>query len=241
MRIAIRGLGGAAPAPTDLAGGSGGDGLPLPPRRAYIRWIVPLGLTAAYVLFAVAVHLRLLDSLDVAVANAVSPGDVWGQQQIRAARVVGALRPTHLALPLLLVVAAMSLVRRSLRPFAVMAVVGLPVVFVTLATKWAMAHSDPSTVPVGHGSFPSGHTVSAIIAFGVAVLLVRPGTRWGWLFPAAIGGVMGSALVLAWVHPATDVIGACLLTAAALTGATAARLGQWASDSQRRSVRSRAG
>jgi undecaprenyl-diphosphatase len=116
-------------------------------------------------------------------------------------------------------------------------IVGLPVVTVALASKWVMAHWDPGTVPVGHGSFPSGHAVSAIVAVGVVVLLLRPGTRWGWLLPAVMGCVMGIALVLASVHPATDVIGAGLLAAAVLAGAAAARLGQWANDSQRRSIR----
>jgi len=211
------------------AAGSG-DGRPPEPGRQYTRWILTSGIAASYVLFAVAVHLRLLDDLDIAVRHAAAPDDVWGPTQVRAARVVTALRPTHLALPLLIIVAGLSVLRRSLRPFVVSAVVGVPVVVATLGTKWAMAHSDPGTVPVGHGSFPSGHTVSAITAVGVAVLLCRPGTRWGWALPAAVGCVMGSALVLAWVHPTTDVIGAALLAAAALSGATAAKLGEWAND-----------
>jgi membrane-associated phospholipid phosphatase len=196
--------------------------------------MVPLGLTASYVVFTVAVHLRLLDHLDVALRHVARPGDVWGPAQIRAARLVNALQPSHLALLLGLVVTALSLRRRSLRPLVVMAVIGLPVVIVTLGTKWAMAHLDPRTVPVGHGSYPSGHAVFTVTAFGVAVLLLVPGSWWGWLLPAAMGCVMGVALVLAQVHPVTDVIGAGLLAAAALTGAAAARLGQWAFSSQRR-------
>jgi undecaprenyl-diphosphatase len=200
------------------------------------RWLFP-GITfVAYVLFAVAVHLRLLDDLDVAVRQAVGRSDVWGPTQVRAARVVSALRPTHVALPLLVVVTGLSILRRSLRPFVVSAIVGVLVVLVTLASKWAMAHADPGTVPVGHGSFPSGHTVSAVTAIGLAVLLCRPGTRWGWVLPASMGLVVGSAIVLAWVHPATDVIGAGLLAAAALAGATAARLDEWASGSHRRAT-----
>ena len=194
--------------------------------------MVPLGLTVFYALFTVAVHLRLLDGLDIAVRHAARPGEVWGPEQIRAARVVNALQPTHLALLLGLVVTALSLRRRSLRPLGVMAVIGSAVVVVTLGTKWAMAHLDPGTVPVGHGSYPSGHAVFTVTAFGVAVLLLMPGSRWGWLLPAAMGCVMGVALVLAQVHPATDVMGAGLLAAAALTSATAAGLGQWASASR---------
>jgi hypothetical protein len=197
------------------------------PRRRG-RWLVSLGAFIGYALFAVAVHLRLLDGLDVAVRHAAIPGGVWGPTQIRAGRVVDALAPTHLAVPLLAVVLGLSLFRRSLRAFVVLAMVGIPVVVVTLGSKWAMAHADPGTVPVGHGSFPSGHMVSIVIAFGVAVLLCRPSTRWGWLLPAAMGGVMGSALILASVHPATDVIGAGLLAAGALAAATTAGLGRWA-------------
>ena len=206
-----------------------GDGVVGVTKRTRTRWIIPVGVTACYVLFALGVHLRMLDALDMAVRSASRPGDVWGPLQIRAAQVVHGLQPARLALSLLLVVAILSLLRRSLRPFAVMAVVGVPVAIVTLGTKYVMAHSDPSTAPVGHGSFPSGHMVSVLIVFGLVVLLLRPRTRWGWLLPAVMGCVMGCALVLADIHPATDVIGAGLLAVAALAGANAARLGQWAS------------
>jgi hypothetical protein len=75
------------------------------------------------------------------------------------------------------------------------------------------------------------------MVFGLVVLLVRPGTRWGWLLPAMMGCAMGSALILGQVHPATDVIGAGLLAVAALTAASAAGLGRWASERQWRIVR----
>jgi hypothetical protein len=196
------------------------------------KWVVPCGVAASYALFTVAVHLRLLDGLDVAVRHASRPDNVWGPVQIRAARVVKALRPTHLVLPALLVAFGLSVFRRSLRPAAVAALVGVPVVIVTLGTKWVMAHSDPGTTPVGHGSFPSGHAVSVIVVSGLVVLLVRPGTRWGWALPAFMGCGMGAALLLADIHPTTDVVGAGLLALAALTGATAAGLGRWAGTGQ---------
>jgi membrane-associated phospholipid phosphatase len=207
-----------------------GDGVVGVTKRARTRWIIPVGVIACYALFALGVHLRMLDALDMAVRSASRPGDVWGPLQIRAAQVVHGLQPARLALPLLLLVAVLSLFRRSLRPLAVMAVVGVPVAIVTLGTKYVMAHSDPSTTPVGHGSFPSGHMVSIIIVFGLVVLLLRPRTRWGWMLPAVVGSLMGCALVLAAVHPATDVMGAGLLAVAALASARAAGLGQWASD-----------
>ena len=204
---------------------------------SHTKWIIPLGVTVLYLAWALAVQLRMLDSLDMAVRRATRTGVVWGPDQIRAARVVHWLQPAHLALPLLLLVAVLSLVRRSLRPLVVTAVVGVPVIGVTLGTKWVMAHTETNATPVSHGSFPSGHTVTVIVVVGLAVLLLRPGTRWGWILPALLGFVIGSALLIAWVHPATDVIGAGLLAVAALTGAQAAGLGEWARLRQTRSDR----
>jgi membrane-associated phospholipid phosphatase len=118
-----------------------------------------------------------------------------------------------------------------------MAVIGGLVIIVTLGTKWLMAHTETTATPVAHGSFPSGHAVSIIIVFGIVVLLLRPGTRWGWMLPAVMGCLMAWALIVASVHPATDVVGAILLAVAALGAAKAAGLGQWASDRRAKRVR----
>jgi undecaprenyl-diphosphatase len=198
-------------------------------RRGRTKWIIPLVVGACYALFTLAVHLRMLDFLDVAVRSAAHAGQVWGPVQIRAARIVHGLQPVHLVVPLVLVVVVLSLVRRSLRPLAVTAVVGGLVMIVTLGTKWLMAHTETTAKPIAHGSFPSGHAVTIIVVFGIVVLLLRPRTRWGWMLPAVTGCLMGWALVVASVHPTTDVVGAILLAVAALGAARAAGLGQWAS------------
>jgi hypothetical protein len=223
--------GGAAP-----ASATAGDVSVGAVRRRRTKWIIPTVAAACYVLFTVAVHLRMLDSLDMAVRHASHNGEVWGPVQMRAARIVHWLQPTHVAAPLLVVVAGLSLLRRSLRPLAVAALVGALVIITTLGTKWVMAHTETDATPVAHGSFPSGHTVSVIMAFGLLVLLLRPRTRWGWTLPALTGCLMGGAVVLAWVHPATDVIGALLLAVAALASARAVGLGEWACGSRKRSV-----
>jgi undecaprenyl-diphosphatase len=197
--------------------------------RPLAKWVVALGLALGYLLFTAAVHLRLLNFLDLAVRRASRPDDVWGRVQIDASGLAQDLQPIHLAVPLLALAAVLGVARRSYRPLAVVAAVGLPVAAVTLATKWLMAHTDTSASPPAHGSFPSGHTVTAITVFGLVVLLVWAHPRWRWLLPAVMGCVVGAALVLASIHPATDVIGAGLLAAAALTGASAAGLGTWGS------------
>src|SRR4051794_30427618 len=105
----------AAPGSTYAASRSRFGGLTSRLARRHSRWIVTFGLAASYVLVTVAVHLRLLDDLDVAVLHAARPGGVWGPVQIRSASVAGAFRPTHLAAPLVLVVTAFSVHRRSPR------------------------------------------------------------------------------------------------------------------------------
>jgi hypothetical protein len=118
------------------------------PGRRRTRWIVPAGVTAIYALFSLAVHLRMLDHLDLAVRDASRPGGVWGPLQVRSDRLVKELRPTHVGLPMLLIVAVLSIARRSLRPILAVAVVGTPVAVVTLGTKWAMAHSEANPAPI---------------------------------------------------------------------------------------------
>jgi len=203
-------------------------------RGGATRWIILIGIAACYALLTLAVHLRLLDALDLAVRRVYGPVEVWGPFELRADRFTKWFRPEHVAVLLLLLVAALSLLRRSLRPIVVLAVVGVSMMIATLGTKWVMAHAEGNPLPVAHGSFPSGHTAVIIVAFGLAVLLVRPDTRWGWIIPVVMGCLMGWALVVVAAHPATDVIGACVLGAAVLASARAVGLGQWASDGRRR-------
>jgi hypothetical protein len=113
-------------------------------------------MAVCYGLSTLAVHLGMLDSLDIAVRGVYGPVEVRGPVETRAELVVKGLQPTHLAVPLLLVVAVVSLLRRSLRPFAVLVVVGGLVIFVTLGTKWVMARTEANSMPVGHGSSPPG-------------------------------------------------------------------------------------
>jgi len=193
-------------------------------RRA--AWLLSAGLATGYVMFGLAVHLGLFDAFDVAVRRLARPGGGWGPRQARASRVVSALAPIHVAVLVLLLLAAVCLVRRSPRPAAAAFLLGGPVVGIALGTKWIMRHSEARVPPVDHGGFPSGHVVSAVLGSGLAVLLLGRLARW-WLLPAAAGALMAGALVFADVHPAADVLGGGVLAGAALTTATAAGLGPW--------------
>lgn len=183
------------------------------PRPGYVASLVA---GTCYLAWAVAVHLRLLDGLDKGVRGAARPDGAWGPQQVDAARVVDWLAPAHLAWPLSLGFVAVAALRRSLRPVATVAAAVVPLIVVMLATKYVMAHWEQGPAPVSHGGFPSGHLVGVVAVFSAPALLSRPRNRWLWTLPALLGLVMGTALILADVHPATDVIGAGLLAVAVL-------------------------
>jgi len=73
-----------------------------------------------------------------------------------------------------------------------------------------------------HYSYPSGHTVTAVITYGlIAALLVRHRRGWGRWLPIALAAVIALAVAVSRVylgrHYATDVIGGLLLGAAWLS------------------------
>lgn len=189
--------------------------------------VVAVCAAASYLGFTIAVHVGALDPFDLLIRNLVRPRDVWGPDEVRAARVVHDLRPGLVVASLFLVTAGLSLLRRSLRPLLAVVVVGVPAAAVTVGSKWLMGTLYDEPTPDYH-SFPSGHMLTVVVAVGLVVLLLRPATRWGWLLPFMTGVGMGAALIVAWVHPATDVIGGGLLAATALCCARAVGLGGWA-------------
>jgi len=127
--------------------------------------------------------------------------------------------------------------------------VWLVTVALTLAAKMAVGRPDTGgfTDNLG-GSFPSGHTISVIVCFGLAVLVLQPRASWWlWLIPALLGCVMGASLVIQSAHWVTDVLGAGLLATGVLIAVSASGWCQWSQRRQRpvekkgRSIRSVAG
>ncbi|MCX4547848.1 phosphatase PAP2 family protein [Streptomyces sp. NBC_01500] len=80
---------------------------------------------------------------------------------------------------------------------------------------------DPST-----GYFPSGHTATAMVAYGGAALLVTPYTRRNWPVPAAVVLTLATStgLVLHGYHWPLDVVASwCLCGALLLISSTGMR------------------
>ncbi|MET9363982.1 phosphatase PAP2 family protein [Streptomyces sp. NPDC006632] len=103
--------------------------------------------------------------------------------------------------------------RRALIAAATMALV--PLLVVPLK-EWIARPGpfDPAT-----GYYPSGHTATAMVAYGAAALLLAPFVRRGWLMPAAAGALTaatGIGLVLHGYHWPLDVLASVCLCGALL-------------------------
>jgi membrane-associated phospholipid phosphatase len=183
-------------------------------------------LTSAGVAFAalaISVHLGLLDTFDSIIREWARPNDVWGAAQLRADYVVEGLRPVVVAGLLAAFTIAFCVIRRSLRLALFISGIWLVTMAITTAAKLAVGRPDTHGIvnSLG-GSFPSGHTSSVIVCFGLVVLVARPRAgRWFWLIPAFVGGLMGVALVVQAAHWSTDILGGALLATVVLVAASA--------------------
>jgi len=197
------------------------------------RWLIAIGSTVGFIGLAAVVRLGLLDTLDSTMREWARPRDVWGPTQWRADYVVEGFRPAVLAGSLAVLTLVFCIVRRSIRPLALVVGASLLTVTLTLLAKLAVGRPDTHEVVDSHGgSFPSGHTISAVVCLGLAVVIAWPAPRrWLWLAPALAGGVMGAALMVQAAHWATDIVGGGLLAAAVLATVSAVGRNGWSQGS----------
>jgi membrane-associated phospholipid phosphatase len=181
-----------------------------------------LGFGLLLVLVATGVTHRL----DVVTRDRLRPHDVWGARQRLADRLVDIGRPSHVVVLLVLVVVATAVRRRSWAPLAFVALYGAAPAAVTLATKLSYGRPDPAgTVNGSTGSFPSGHALAVLVCLGLALLVLRPATRWWqWCLVALAGAGMDLALLLEAAHWLTDILGATVIAVGALAAASGSAL-----------------
>lgn len=185
---------------------------------------IAIGLAVGFAILAVAVWLGWTDRWDTTSRFWFRPNDEWGPRQWNADRVVEGLRPAIIVPALGILAAIESGRRRSLRPALLAGGTMLLLAVLVGGSKLAVGRPDPHATADSHGgSFPSGHTATVIVCFGLAVLLLaRPPRWWHWLAPAVAGAAMGYCLLVEAAHWTTDVIGGGLIGAGVLVAVRAA-------------------
>ncbi len=109
--------------------------------------------------------------------------------------------------------------RRTWRPLFI-AVVAVAVLTATvLSLKSAVALPGPSGhLPGDGGSWPSGHTTTAVVVWGLAAKLVSPArTRWRIALSAGVPALVGLTLVYGGYHWLSDVLAGWILGPLLLT------------------------
>ncbi|MEU7106715.1 phosphatase PAP2 family protein [Streptomyces sp. NPDC046215] len=175
--------------------------------------------------------VRALDErLGRAVAGSAFPGGVAG--------FLSDLGNTAVALPVLAVAMAVSALRaggprRWVPPlYAALTMAAVPALVVPL--KHAVARPGPPAMAASgahDGFFPSGHTATAAVAYGAAVLLLRPRRPGRGAAATAVSGYallcagVGAGLVRCGYHWPLDVLGAWCLSGVLLWGLALTRRG----------------
>ncbi|MFE4451698.1 phosphatase PAP2 family protein [Streptomyces sp. NPDC056796] len=118
----------------------------------------------------------------------------------------------QVAVPVLACAALFAWFRRARRAalYAVLAMAAVPALVVPL--KLWTDRQGPLTEATGY--YPSGHTTTALVAYGAAALLLAPYTRRSWVTPVAavlLTAATSVGLVLHGYHWPLDVVaGWCL-------------------------------
>ncbi|HEY6796510.1 MAG TPA: phosphatase PAP2 family protein [Kineosporiaceae bacterium] len=203
--------------------------LPAARPQAAPATVLTVASIAGFAVLTVAVVTGVLRPLDADAREWARPGGVWGPAQLRADLLVETLRPDRVVWLPVVVGVLQGVARRSVRPLLL---VGLTVGLVSglvVGLKEILATPDAHGDLTHGGSFPSGHTVSVLVASGLSVLLIRAHPpRWVWVIPAALVVGMGGSLMVEGAHWGSDVVGGALLGAALLCGLRASGLVCWA-------------
>jgi membrane-associated phospholipid phosphatase len=185
-------------------------------------WLLSGGLLLVLILLTVDVltggplvaadhHIRA-----VVQAHATSPRWLWlGQGRLAPFQLIVDLGNNQVAIPMLAVCALIAVARRqSLRPLLAAAAAVVLLLATVVPAKILIARSGPGLGPVAPGAlgvFPSGHSSTSTVCYGVAVLLLVPVLPARARIPAvaavaAVCFLVGLGLVWCDYHWFTDVL-----------------------------------
>jgi membrane-associated phospholipid phosphatase len=173
-------------------------------------------------MLTVLVATRATGSLDLWTTAFFRPHDHWGDLQIRVDAIVEGLKPANCAALVALLMAVISVRRRSWRPVVCTGLVGVVGAGLTLGVKVIVRRLDTHDQIGGiGGSYPSGHVVGVLVVAGCMALVLRRRPGWlGWAPVALVSMLMAWALLVQTAHWLTDVGGSVLLGVGVLTAAT---------------------
>ncbi|MFF0969815.1 phosphatase PAP2 family protein [Streptomyces sp. NPDC003703] len=167
-----------------------------------VAWRTVLAVLAAFAVPA----LFVVITWQVVAHGPLLRADRWASRGLvhpdRASELLSDLGNVQVAVPVLLVVAgyaawrgrAAGLGRWWWAPLlALLVMAAVPALLVPLK-EWTARPGTPA-VPPGTGYFPSGHTATAVVAYGGAVVVLRPWLRTARARRLAVAG--GVVLVLA--------------------------------------------
>jgi undecaprenyl-diphosphatase len=166
----------------------------------------------ALITWQVAVEGPLLDA-DVSLGRAL-----FGDGPAGLTELLADLGSMAVALPVLGAAIAYVLVRDRRQWRAALAVVLMMAAVPALVVPLKMWIARPAPLEPGTGWYPSGHTATAMVAYGAAALLVTPYLRRRWAMPVAVVLTVatGIGLVLRGYHWPLDVAGSLCLFGALL-------------------------
>jgi membrane-associated phospholipid phosphatase len=149
--------------------------------------------------------------VDQRVQDVFVPDGRWSHTHQVVSGIPDLVSTPRQILAFVLVAAALTAWRRSVRPSLVAGALVVLGVVAVVGFKHAIARPDTGG-STGGGSFPSGHMTIAVITVGGVLLLALPRTRWWhWVAVSPIWLAMAWCLLYGNIHWVTDVVGGALL------------------------------
>ncbi|GGN61097.1 hypothetical protein GCM10010112_17870 [Actinoplanes lobatus] len=182
--------------------------------------VATIGLTFGVLLLLVRFHWQPLQDLDRVVADGLNRWASGSDATVAVLRQVSSFGGRGVLVPLVVLPAALLLVRRRPRPAIYLLVTGAGALILDPSLKALIGRLRPVVeVPVASApgnSFPSGHALDSMVVYGMIVLVLLPAVRRRWRpwfigLAAVLVVAVGFTRIALGVHFLSDVLGGWML------------------------------